>query len=123
MAKWHASLVVAGALLVQLALVGCQQQTPAVATLPPPSFDAPRLAARPTAPVAPPSHPTNVAGLPPPPKGLAMPKHPAVAAAAPRDWVPPVAPRPWRFIVVHHSATTTGGAAAFDKMHRAKGWD
>jgi len=31
--------------------------------------------------------------------------------------------RPWRWIVIHHSATTTGGAAAFDKMHRAKGWD
>jgi hypothetical protein len=38
-------------------------------------------------------------------------------------WVPPVAPRAWRWIIVHHSATTTGGAAAFDKMHRAKGWD
>jgi hypothetical protein len=38
-------------------------------------------------------------------------------------WVPPVAPRPWKAIVIHHSATTTGGAAAFDKDHRAKGWD
>ena len=39
------------------------------------------------------------------------------------SWVPPVAARPWRWIVVHHSDTTTGGAAAFDKMHREKGWD
>ena len=25
--------------------------------------------------------------------------------------------------MVHHSATRTGGARKFDKMHRAKGWD
>jgi hypothetical protein len=30
---------------------------------------------------------------------------------------------PWRYIVVHHSATATGSAAEFDKMHRARGWD
>jgi hypothetical protein len=47
----------------------------------------------------------------------------APMAGIPISWVPPVAPRPWHGIVIHHSATTTGGAAAFDKMHRAKGWD
>jgi hypothetical protein len=47
----------------------------------------------------------------------------ASAAGVPMGWIPPVAPRAWRWIVIHHSATTTGGAAAFDKMHRAKGWD
>jgi hypothetical protein len=26
-------------------------------------------------------------------------------------------------VVVHHSATAGGGAAAFDRMHKAKGWD
>jgi N-acetylmuramoyl-L-alanine amidase len=122
MAKWHAPLVL-GALLAQLALVGCQQNTPAVATLPPPSFDPPRLAmGRPPAPVSTPRPAPNVAVLPPAPKAITPPKSPAMAGI-PRDWVPPVAPRDWRAIVVHHSATTTGGAAAFDKMHRAKGWD
>ncbi|HSV14940.1 MAG TPA: N-acetylmuramoyl-L-alanine amidase [Tepidisphaeraceae bacterium] len=122
MAKWHAPLVL-GALLTQLALVGCQQQTPPVATLPPPSFDAPRLAmARPPAPVATPRPLPNIAVLPPAPKAITPPKSPALAGI-PREWIPPVAPRDWRAIVVHHSATTTGGAAAFDKMHRAKGWD
>jgi hypothetical protein len=48
---------------------------------------------------------------------------PTAMAGIPTAWVPPVASRPWLWIVVHHSATTTGGAAAFDKMHRAKGWD
>jgi N-acetyl-anhydromuramyl-L-alanine amidase AmpD len=41
----------------------------------------------------------------------------------PRDWTPTVAPRPWRYIVIHHSATPTGSAAEFDRMHKAKGWD
>lgn len=31
--------------------------------------------------------------------------------------------RPWRFIVIHHSATTVGNATEFDRMHREKGWD
>jgi N-acetyl-anhydromuramyl-L-alanine amidase AmpD len=31
--------------------------------------------------------------------------------------------RPWRYIVIHHSATPTGSADEFDRMHRAKGWD
>lgn len=30
---------------------------------------------------------------------------------------------PWRYIIVHHSATATGSADEFDKMHRARGWD
>lgn len=33
------------------------------------------------------------------------------------------ATRPWTVIVVHHSATRRGGAALFDKDHRAKGWE
>ena len=32
-------------------------------------------------------------------------------------------PRPWKFIVIHHSATDGGNAAAFDKAHRGRGWD
>jgi hypothetical protein len=39
-------------------------------------------------------------------------------------WEPAAASRPWRWIVVHHSATDVGSAAAFDLFHRAKrGWD
>lgn len=30
--------------------------------------------------------------------------------------------RPWRYIVVHHSATDVGNMALFDKEHRHKGW-
>jgi N-acetyl-anhydromuramyl-L-alanine amidase AmpD len=38
-------------------------------------------------------------------------------------WIPKVSERQWQFIVIHHSATPTGNAAEFDKMHRDKGWD
>jgi N-acetylmuramoyl-L-alanine amidase len=38
-------------------------------------------------------------------------------------WAPPVASRRWQYIVIHHSASSQGNAAAFDREHRAKGWD
>lgn len=31
--------------------------------------------------------------------------------------------RAWRYIVIHHSATDGGSAAAFDQAHRNRGWD
>lgn len=37
--------------------------------------------------------------------------------------MPTAPPRPWRWIIIHHSATSSGSAAVFDKLHRAKGWD
>ena len=38
-------------------------------------------------------------------------------------WVPAVNERPWRWIVLHHSATDGGSAAIFDHAHRKRGWD
>lgn len=39
-------------------------------------------------------------------------------------WEVSVPARPWRFIVVHHSATHRGNAAVFDQWHRHhNGWD
>ncbi|MFP4354438.1 MAG: peptidoglycan recognition family protein [Phycisphaerae bacterium] len=32
-------------------------------------------------------------------------------------------PRPWKYIVIHHSATDAGNAKAFDAAHRGRGWD
>lgn len=29
----------------------------------------------------------------------------------------------WQYIIVHHSASPSGSAAAFDRLHRGKGWD
>ena len=85
---------------------GCQStQRPMIAHLPPPSFEGPKIVARPAAP----------------------PKIEAPIASAnptgPRAWVPNVPPRPWRWIVIHHSASPSGSMAVFDKEHKAKGWD
>jgi hypothetical protein len=49
---------------------------------------------------------------------------PAALPAAPPAWEPAVAPSPWQWIVLHHSGTRTGSAAAFDKWHRHRNhWD
>jgi hypothetical protein len=45
------------------------------------------------------------------------------AMAVPADWIAPVAPRDWQWIIIHHSATTFGNAAIIDAWHRQKGWD
>ena len=47
-------------------------------------------------------------------------------AVPPHDvaWDITIPPRPWRWIVIHHSASDTGSAAAFDTFHReTRLWD
>jgi hypothetical protein len=44
-------------------------------------------------------------------------------ASIPRSWIPEAPVRDWQYIVVHHSDTSVGSAAAFDRAHRARGWD
>jgi hypothetical protein len=85
------------------ALTGCQSNKPTVAHLPPPSFEGPRVTGK--APAAP------------------MPSPMAAAPSGPRDWTPKVPARPWKWIVVHHSASPSGSMAIFDREHKAKGWD
>ena len=80
-----------------------------VDALPPPNFDGPDLAEAPAmGPVV------NIPLVPSPGGDM---------SGVPRDWLPMAKSNPWRWIVIHHSATPTGGALAFDKEHRAKGWD
>lgn len=31
--------------------------------------------------------------------------------------------RKWKYVVIHHSASLSGNAAQFDKMHRKRGWN
>ena len=105
------------ALLLSMSAVaitaGCQQSATVVDAVPPPSLNAPDII-----------HPAPVAMIPPlaPLAPLASPM-PHSIKGIPADWIPVAAARPWRWIVVHHSDTPTGCAAAFDKMHREKGWD
>ena len=122
MAKWR-FLFIVGGLLAQIGLVGCTENRPVVSSLPPPSFDPPRLAmVQPIRPMTAPAPMASGYSNSSRSQGSSSPRI-ASNAGVPMGWVPPVAPRAWRWIIVHHSATTTGGAAAFDKMHRAKGWD
>ena len=48
--------------------------------------------------------------------------HYPASTYATKDWRPKVAPRDWKWIVVHHSASETGDAATFDDWHRKRGW-
>jgi len=41
----------------------------------------------------------------------------------PASWYPRGRERAWKAIVIHHSAGNNGCAEAFDKAHRARGWD
>lgn len=66
-----------------------------------------------------PSSPTPA----PRPTPAAEPAEAANQLKVPANWSPPTRSRPWRWVVVHHSATHDGGAAEFDKEHRANGWD
>jgi len=49
--------------------------------------------------------------------------HALSAKQTPSAWVPKTTERPWRWIVVHHSASDFGSAKIFDHWHRRRGWD
>ena len=110
MAKFHLYL---GIIALALLTIGCQQQQGPLVDLPEPNFNGPTIAQQPRVVMIPPTRaaaPVKIA-----------PKSPD--AHVPTAWIPRVAPRPWEWIVVHHSATPAGGAARFDRDHRQKGWD
>lgn len=109
MAKWCALLIV-----TMLALASCQPTTSTTVSLPKPNFDAPVIAKAPG--------PTATGIFTPRQAAPAAPVK-TVAQTGPKEWVPTAQPRQWKWIIIHHSATTRGGAVAFDKMHKAKGWD
>jgi hypothetical protein len=114
MAKWCAVLISAAV----FALAGCQphQPTQLVSSLPPPNFDGPgNLSAAPAPLVAPVPAPPPVA---PRPQVASRP-----GLDVPPEWIPTIRPNVWRWIIIHHSATPTGSALQFDRIHKQKGWD
>ncbi|MFH1574601.1 MAG: peptidoglycan recognition family protein [Acidobacteriota bacterium] len=54
-----------------------------------------------------------------PPTIVERPSRPEPTVPSPMDWIPRggISPR-WSCIVIHHSASQTGGAEAFDRYHR-----
>ena len=111
-AKLVSLLVIPGLWLI----AGCQQQG-VVQTLPAANYNGPLVQAPPPAVAIKPV-------VPPIKKIVPEIKKPSIMAGIPREWVA-ATPKPdgWNWIVIHHSATPTGGAAAFDRMHKQKGWD
>ena len=115
----HSVSLITSAALLSL-LVGCQSQKSMVGELPSPNFSAP-LAPQPAP--APRIAAATPRPQPVPPPHIQPPAPKPTAGAIPREWIPPVPPRNWQAIVIHHSATPAGGAARFDREHREKGWD
>jgi hypothetical protein len=113
MRTWVAALLLLACLAAQ---GGCQKQVMLVRDPPAPYFG-PRVA------VALPM-PSRPASGPPRSAALELPRESARSSSwSTAAWRPAGPERPWRFIVIHHSATATGSAGEFDRMHRAKGWD
>lgn len=104
-----ATLIVAMTLLF---VAGCQTGQLSVSA---PSFDAPVLRPPITGYVG-----GSSKGTVSPQQGITAVQGPLVTGKA---LIPRVAPRPWKYIVVHHSDTPDGCAARFDRAHRAKGWN
>src|SRR4051812_41963676 len=88
-------------------LAGCQSNGSAlVDNIPAPNFNAPVILAPAVAPV-----PTQI---------TLAPANKPTSLNGDRAWIPSAAPRKWQWIVIHHSATPSGSASVFDKMHREK---
>ena len=52
------------------------------------------------------------------------PRRPAgIFADIPASWIPPVPPRHWKWIIIHHTATSFGNAAIVTRWHIARGFD
>lgn len=104
-----------------LAAGGCQKNACLVGDPPGPYFG-PRVASF-VLPPDPASRSSAPRQLPSAPSSPATQVSQRPASWGEAGWDPGGQERAWRFIVVHHSATSTGSAAQFDRMHKAMGWD
>jgi len=93
-------LLAASFTAILIAGCGSESKEPAITRLPGPYIEPP---------VAPP---------PPPPPVVVTPPRPA------ESWDPPRGvTRPWKYIVIHHSASDVGSLGKIDQWHRDKGWE
>lgn len=95
-------------------VIGCQTGAQSASALPGPNFAGPVVAQ--AAYTAPP----QIARVETPKSTPQV-----VNKNIPSNWIPQAnaEKRQWKWIVIHHSATSEGGAVRFDKGHKAKGWD
>jgi hypothetical protein len=87
--------------------VGCQPPGPTV-ELPSPRFSGPTVQPK----IAPTPAPQSASAW----SAKSIP-------GVPGNWTPRTKPHAWKYIVIHHSATTNGSVASFDHEHKSKGWD
>lgn len=101
-------------------LVGCQQQSVTTTALPQIVLDGPRFPEPKPIVLAPPATlpSLSIVTVKPP-----APARKPAEIAVPVGWVPDIPPRPWQWIIIHHSATTFGNAQIIDGWHRNNGWD
>ena len=114
MAKLIPFIALSVAMPALLVAVGCQSNKPMVQNIPPPSFSGPTVQAGAT-----PQPHVAQNGTPPANVAPVKPNDNTI----PREWSAVSGSRPWKWIVIHHSATPSGSAKAFDRMHKEKGWD
>lgn len=108
-------------LLTALMLTGCADSSQPPLAIAPPNLEAPQLVNA--------FNPGVVAEKPKPaPATQPVVKQPDKTVLVnkpnvPSAWIPNVQANDWKWIVVHHSASSIGSAAIFDRAHRDKGWD
>ncbi len=39
------------------------------------------------------------------------------------SWIPSIAERSWKYVVIHHSDDSSGSCAKYDSVHRGQGWE
>ena len=119
--------------LCALMAVGCQSDPSADATLPPPSFAQSHEAPLPpytqphyvAAPVVPYTYvvPRPLPAAAPKSQPPVVPHRVSVASAVPAAWIPDAPARQWKWIVIHHTATTFGNEAIVNQWHLDRGFD
>jgi hypothetical protein len=111
------SWLVRSALLTVGLVVGCASPSAPLAELPTHDLD---LSVPSYAP--PPAAPKTFLPMPLPSPSPSPQPAPLGTDQEQKSWAVSNA-RPWRYIVIHHSATKDGNAVQFDAQHRQRGWD
>lgn len=99
--------------VIMLVIIGCASNGGLVSDLPSPNFNGPVVQSTAPTPISSPLVNAPVEQMP-------------VRRGMPMDraWIPSSGARPWKWIVVHHSATPAGSATRFDRHDReVRHWD
>ena len=110
-----------GPAVLILAAAGCGDSQ--LVKNPPPPVFGPRVPPSQVAVARPAPVPRAPVAQPPEPVPLHPQGRSVTSGSVPSAWQPPGPERNWQYIVVHHSDSEKGCAAAFDAAHKQRGWD